>query len=52
MAVAAFSFLISVMPRGIIKLDVNPTLLFAVAVGMILVCAAGAAASRSVRTLR
>ena len=52
MAVAAFSFLISGMPRGIIKLDVNPTLLFAVAGGMILACAVGAAASRSVRTLR
>jgi len=32
--------------------DVNPTLLFVVAGGMILVCAAGAAASRSVRSLR
>ena len=32
--------------------DLNPTLLFAVAGGMILVCAAGAVASRSVRSLR
>ena len=31
--------------------DVNPTLLFAAAGGMILVCAAGAVASRSVRSL-
>ncbi len=32
--------------------EVNPTLLFLIAGGMILLCAAGAAASRSVRSLR
>jgi MFS family permease len=32
--------------------QVNPTLLFAIAGGMMLLCAAGAAASRSVRSLR
>lgn len=32
--------------------DVNPTLLFLIAGGMILLCAAGTAASRSVRSLR
>ena len=32
--------------------DVNPTLLFLIAGGMILVCAAGTAASRTVRSLR
>jgi Transmembrane secretion effector len=32
--------------------DVNPTLLFVIAGGMILVCAAGTAASRTVRSLR
>jgi hypothetical protein len=32
--------------------DVNPTLLFLIGGGMILLCAAGTAASRSVRSLR
>src|SRR5450759_4031574 len=32
--------------------DVNPTLLFVIAGGMILLCAAGTAASRTVRSLR
>jgi hypothetical protein len=32
--------------------DVNPTLLFVIAAGIMLLCAAGAAASRQVRSLR
>jgi hypothetical protein len=32
--------------------EVNPTLLFLIAGGMMLLCAAGAAASRQVRSLR
>lgn len=32
--------------------DVNPTLLFLIAGGMILLCAAGTAASHTVRSLR
>ncbi len=32
--------------------DLNPTLLFVIAGGMMLACAAGTAASRSVRSLR
>jgi hypothetical protein len=32
--------------------NVNPTLLFLIAGGMMLICAAGTAASRSVRSLR
>ena len=32
--------------------DFNPTLLFLIAGGMILLCAAGTAASRTVRSLR
>jgi hypothetical protein len=32
--------------------NINPTLLFGIAGGVMLLCAAGAAASRSVRSLR